>query len=493
MARFHLFVCSLLILITSQSVSGQTLHTLTLEDAIAIAREQSPDALNSKQQFRISYWDYRSFRATYLPSLAISAGPEYSQGFTSNFNSISQTQEYYFQQLLATQGTLSLSQRIGPTGGVLSVNSSLNGLMYFSPDTTTFNSNPVNLLLTQPLFQFNQFKWDRKIQPLKYSEAKQKFLEDVEQISITATNYFFNLLIAQVRRNMAMVNLDYYDTVYRIAEGRFQVGKIAENDLLLLQLSDLQARADLENAKLALEDALFQFRSYLRIKNTDPITLIPPSDVRFFTVNPEDAINLAKTSSPTYMEYQRRLLEAAMDVNRAKLEGRFDATITAGLGYTGRAPTVPEAYNNLSNSQLAGLSLTIPIYDWGVSRGAIKKAESQQEIVRNAVEQEKIDFERNIYLKVAQFNMQEIQVTIAAKADTVARKNFEVTKGRYMIGKLSDILVLNNAQLQTDNSRMGYYNALMVYWRTYFDLRKQTLFDFQRKQPLQFNISDIGL
>ncbi len=495
MTRLPVLACSLLVFFVVKGASAQTMRTMTLEDAIAISHEQSPDALNSRQQFRISYYDYRNFRASNLPALTFTTIPAYSQGFTNYFNPATLNQEFYFQQYLQTQGNLSLTQKIGVTGGTIALNSGLNGLLYFSPDTMSFNSEPITITLQQPLFQFNPYRWDRRIQPLKYSQAKQKFLEDGEQISITTTDYFFRLLIAQVRKEMAYTNNDYYDTVYRIAQGRYEVGKIAENDLLLLQLSYLQAQAELENAKLDFDDALFQFRSYLRIKDTIPITLVPPTRIKFFAISPEDAISLAKANSSTYLDYQRQLLEAAMEVNQAKMNGRFDANITAGLGYTGSAAKLEDAYNpkGYTDLQQAGLMITIPIYDWGVSRGTIKKAQSQQEIVKTEVEQAKIDFERNVHLKVAQFNMQEIQVTIAAKADTIARKNFDVTKGRYLIGKLSDILVLNNAQIQMDNSRIGYYSALSTYWRTYFDLRKQCLYDFEQKQQLQFNIKDIGL
>ena len=120
-------------------------------------------------------------------------------------------------------------------------------------------------------------------------------------------------------------------------------------------------------------------------------------------------------------------------------------------------------------------------------------AQSQQEIVKNSVEQELIDFQRNIYLKVVQFNMQERQLMIAAKSDTVASKSYDVTKGRYLIGKINSILDLNNAQIETDNAQKNYYNALETYWRGYFEIRKLTLYDFRKKELLQFDIKQIKL
>ena len=471
-------------------------YSLSLQDAIEIAKNQSPDALNSKQSFRASFWAYKSFKATNLPLLAIDATPAQYQRKISQQTDFNTGQQVFVpQQYVSSDANLSLSQSIGITGGSVFIRSGLEAL-YNITDTGTlasYLSTPVNIGLVQPVFKFNPYKWNRKIEPMKYSQAKQKYLEDVEQISITTTNYFFNLLNAQIELKIAFTNLSNYDTLFNIAKGRYQLGKIAENDLLLLELNFLKAQAAVENAELSLDNALFRFKSYLRIQDTIPIRLIPPSEISFFTVDPDEAVALSIAYSSTYMEFQKRLLESARDVNRARLTGRFDAELSAIVGLTKNAATLSGAYENPKDQQQIALGISIPIYDWGVAQGGIKIAESQEEIVKNEVEQETIDFQRNVFLKVVQFNMQKNQVTIAAKSDTVAKKNYAVTKGRYLIGKMNSILDLNNAQIETDNSEKGYYQALQTYWRNYFELRKLTLFDFRTNRSLQFSFDDIKL
>ena len=487
-----------LLIIHSFSLSAQTLErrVFSLADAIELAKEQSPDALVSKQNFRASFWEYKSFKASYLPSLGLNGTlPQFQRTISQQTDIKTGEQVFVPQQYIGGDASLSISQRIGFSGGSVFVRSGLEAIYNITDSTInpSFLSTPVNVGLIQPIFNFNPYKWDRKIQPMKYSQAKQKFLEDIEQISITTTNYFFNLLNAQIELKIAFTNLHNYDTLYQIAKGRYQLGKIAENDLLLLELNFLQAQSTVQKAELALDNAIFRFRSYLRIKDTIPINLVPPAEIDFFTVDAEKAIVLSQQNSSTYIDFQKRLLEAARDVNRARLEGRFDAELSAVVGLTKNAATLGGAYNNPLDQQQVALGLTIPIYDWGVARGRIKMAESEEEIVKSSVEQELLDFERDVYLQVVEFNMQQNQVTIAAKADTVARKNYEVIKGRYLIGKMNNILDLNNAQIQTDNSEISYYQALRAYWRNYFELRKVTLYDFRRDSPLQFNFDDIDL
>ncbi|MEI6454711.1 MAG: TolC family protein [bacterium] len=478
-----------------QEVTAQaSLRKLTLEDAIEIAKQQSPDAFNSKQQFRASFWEFKSYRATNLPSLSLTATLPSVQQTLSPYLNPDGTQSYIRQQNLSAAANLALSQKLGITGGTLFLSSGLQGVNNFNTENPiSYMSTPVNIGYVQPIFTYNPFKWDRKIQPLKYDMAKRKFLEDIENICINTTNYFFSLLQAQLDQKIALTNLSNYDTLFRIARGRYQLGKIAENDLLQLELSFLKAQANVEKSALDLDNALFRFKSYLRIKDTTPIELQPPTDIKFFRIDPANAVEQANKNTSTSLDFKRRLLEAARDVNRAKLEGRFDVELNAVIGLTQTGTTVSDAYTNPLDQRQVSLGLTIPILDWGVARGKIKMAQSQEEVVKNSVEQDIIDFQRNVYLKVIQFNMQQNQILIAAKSDTVAKKSYDVTKGRYLIGKVVSILDLNNAQVETDNSQKSYFQALQTFWRSYYELRKLTLFDFRSNLPIPFNVMDIKL
>jgi hypothetical protein len=473
------------------AVSGQTgSRKITLAEAIEISKNQSPDALNAKQTFRKSYWEFRSFQAGNLPALDFTSTlPNLTQSITPYLNPDG-TQTYVSSKYISAQANLALSQKIGITGGTISVNSYLSGVYNAnSVNALPYLSYPVNVELTQPLFAYNPYRWDRKIKPLNYSLAKRKYLEDIETISISTTNYFFTLLQSQVEKKIALTNLANNDTLYKIAKGRYLVGKIAENDLLQMELLFLKAQAAVENADLQLDNAQFRFKSYLRLQDST-IVLLPPGDIAFFKIEPQKAINLANDNSSTSLEFKKRELEAASAVNFAKLNGRFDANIHALVGLQQAGSTIPDAYLNPLDQREVSLKLTIPILDWGVSHGQIKMAQSQQEIVKNQVEQDIIDFQRNVYLKVVEFNMQQNQLKIAAKSDTVARKSYEVIKGRYKIGKINNILELNNAQMDSDNSEKNYYFALQTFWRSYYEIRKMTLFDFLKNEPLPFDLRD---
>jgi outer membrane protein TolC len=486
-------VIALILLIPLHPAMAQKkVRIMTLEEAISIAKERSIQSLIAKQQFKVSFWEYKTFRGSYLPQLAAGGViPDFNRSINA-YTLSDGTKIYQLQQYVNYGGNLSLSQQIGFTGGSISLNSGLTRTDNLGDSSSTsYVSTPINIRYTQPIFKFNPYRWDKKIKPLKYDQAKRKYLEDLEDINITATNFYFSLLQSQVEKKIAQTNYLNYDTLYKISQGRFQLGKIPQNQLLMYEVNLLKAKLSIENANLALQDALFNFKSFLRIQDSDSIILEPPVNIEYFTVNPLKAIEEASGNTSAAEDFQRKLLEADMNVNMAKMDGRFDADLSAVFGYNQTAPTLPGAYKSPQDLEQVSLQLNVPILDWGVARGRIKMAESQREIIKNQVEQGMIDFRQSIYRDVMKFNMQKSQLAIAAKADTVAKLSYKITQDRYMIGKISEFQELYTAQTEADNLENSFYSALQNYWQRYYGLRKMTLYDFQNNEQLQFNFQDV--
>ena len=132
----------------------------------------------------------------------------------------------------------------------------------------------------------------------------------------------------------------------------------------------------------------------------------------------------------------------------------------------------------------------MPILDWGMGKGQYKMAQSAEEVVKMDVSQSMIDFDENIFLQVMQFNLQDDQVRIASKADTIADLRYEVTKQRFLIGKI-DVLDLKVALEEKDVARRSFVEALRNYWNYYFDLRGLTLYDWQKDVKLSEDFDDL--
>jgi len=491
--KYNIILVCLLTLAFSGLYAQQDTVYLNLEDALELAKVQSADAMNAKHRFRMNYWQYRSFKADYLPSVTLDANlPSFSRAYnpvTQPDGSVS----FEYNTVNYFTSAMTIQQKIGPTGGSVYLRSSLQRQdnIYDTNTSSSYQSTPVVIGYTQPIFKYNEYRWARQLEPIKYEKAKRQYLEDVEQVAINTVDKFFNLLLAQIEIDIAKKNLNNYDTMYRIAKGRYQLGKIAETDLLMLELSYLRANSQVDRANLDYENQLFNLKSFLRIKNSSEIKLVPPAETWHGEIKPAEALGQAKLNTSTFLEFKERQLNAESQVRQAKMNERFDADLYLEYGLTQSSDEISNVYQNPLDQQQINLGVSVPILDWGKAKGQIKMAESQYELVQTSIEQENIDAEQNVFLRVMEFNMQKDQLYIAAKSDTVAQKRYDVTRKRYMIGQTIDILELNDAQIANDNEKKGYYSTLQQYWRNYFELRKLTLYDFMDNKLLIFDIRDV--
>jgi outer membrane protein TolC len=465
-----------------------------MSDVVVLAKQQSPDAFIAKHQFRSQFWQYRSFQATKLPQMSLTATtPSYSRSI-EGVQQPDGTTKHLERQYLDTYGSVNISQRIGFSGGEAFLTSGLRRYDNISENATgtSYTSIPiVNVGFSQPLFQYNDYKWAKQTEPMRYEEARRSYLEAMERISEKAVTEFFSLLSAQIDLQIAQKNMAAYDTLFVLSKGRFQMGKIPETDLLQIELQLLQATSNVENCKIDYDNQLIQFKSFLRLQDNFPVTIVPPQIDAFLLLDVEEALQKAISNSSMALSFQRRMIEAKSNLNRSKMEGRFDATLYASFGLTATGDKVYDAYHHASDQQQVRLGLSVPLYDWGVARGKIKMAESNLELTQTQVEQDELDWMQDISVKVARFNMQQQQIVIAAKSDTIAQKSYTLTQLRYMAGKEVTFLDINNAQIQSDNALKNYFNVMMNYWRSYYELRRLTLFDWERRQELYFNEKDL--
>lgn len=484
-------ICLALLLVFEPLQASET-RFLTLNEVVAIAREQSPDAMMARHRYRGRYWQYRTFRAGYLPNLRFDATiPNFNRSISSL--TIEDGSDIFIRRNLATSsGNLSLNQTIGLTGGQLFVRSGLQRIDLIGDDETkvSYLATPVNIGFSQPIFAYNQYKWERQIEPIRYEEAKRQYMESLEEISIRATNFFFDLLLAQINKEINEITLASNDTLYRIAQGRYELGRIAENDLLQMELNVLNSEATLEQSYIDYEAALFRFRSFLALDEARNVELIPPEEPHQIRVDVGIALVEARKNRADMLTQERQLIEADSQVDQARAENRFNANLFAVYGLTQSAEDFGDAYRNPLDQQQLTVGIQIPILDWGVSRGRVRMAESNRELVNTTVEQAMLDFEQEIYLRVMEFNMLDSQLEIARKADIIAEKRYEVTRQRFLIGRI-DIIDLNLALEEKDRAKQRYLAALRNYWRGFYEMRLLTLYDFVNDKPINVNFSEI--
>lgn len=487
-----IFITLLLFIGITYTVKAQEKLVLSLPQVIDIASKQSIDAFRNKNMYLSSYWEHRFFKAELLPSLTLSSNPfDFNRYSRKEYNWETNEDQYRLREVINSDVRLSAVQNIALTGGQVFVRSELGVVKNLSGDeNTSFNATPISIGFSQQLNGYNRLKWDTKIEPIKFENAKKELMQSVEELRIKSTSRFFELINAQIQKGIAETNYANADTLYKIGKGRFQVGTVTQDELLELELSLLNSEQARSIAILGEKRAQSRLNSFLGLPKETVIECIVPNEVPELQISPDLALNEAVKNNPEMLSHEIRKLQEDEKVARAKSERGLNTSLFAMYGLNQNADDFDNVYKEPNKSQIVQLGLNIPIIDWGRGKGRYSMAKSDREVALATIKQERIDFEQEIYQSVLEFNLQAGQVFTSAKADTVAQMGYDVTFQRFLIGKI-DVIKLNIASNAQENARMDYLRRLRDYWTAYFRIRSLTLFDFETNKPLVVNYDEL--
>ncbi len=463
---------------------------ISLADAIARARSHSVDASAALNELRSAYWQYRTYRAELLPEISFNGTiPAYSKRYSS-YQESDGSYRFVPNDNLQLSGELSLSQRIWFTGGTLSLRSSLDYMRQLSGDKyNNFMSIPVALTLRQPLFAANDIKWKRRIEPVRYAEARARFMSETEEVAMEAIRLFFNVLMAADKLACSRQNLDNARKLYEVAQAKRRMGQISENDLLQIELTLLQAQSDVSNDDSDLRSASFRLSSFLDFEEGTVIMPLEPERLHDVSVGYAQALDRATENNPFMHNVQRRQLEADYKVAQAKGAMR-EVTLFAQVGYTGADRTFGRSYRDLRDNQVVEVGVSIPLVDWGKRRAAVKVAESERELAANTLRKETLDFNSNLFILVERFNNQAEQLRLADRASEIAGRRYDTNVETFMIGRIST-LDLSDSQANKDSARSRQLEELFYYWYYFYQLRSITLWDFSHNAPIDADIENL--
>ena len=465
---------------------------MTLDEVINLAHQQSLYSFRAKNMYLARYWEFRSYKADRLPILSLDATPvNYDRSVVSRFD---EDQGEYFDQrsYLTSDASLSIRQNVPLTGGVFDITSSLTRSQNLEDDEDIqYASVPVSVGFSQPLNGYNRFKWESRIEPLKFEKAKRDYLQSLESVAIQATDFFFAQVTAEINLKIAETNYSNADTLYNIGKGRFEIGTVTQDELLDLELGLLNAQMEVTKAKIDLKQAQAELTSFLALEDNMVVECVVPDEIPELKIDPQKALHLAIENNPEILEFQQSLLEAEQDIAETRSETGLSASIRANFGINKNADDLGLVYGSpFEDQQQIRVSFSVPILDWGLRKGKIQMARSNKEVTEATVKQDRVDFEQELLISIIEFNMQEKQVEISAKADTIAQLGYEVTKQRFLIDKV-DVIKLNSARNSLDAARRNYISSLRQYWRSYFQMRQITLFDFVEDRPLLEKLDEL--
>lgn len=467
-------------------------NEMNLAEAIHTARNQSVEALEARQAFISTYWAYRSYKASRLPSLTLYGDiMNFDRSLTLLQNPEDGTLKYVSSNNLQNGVGLQMNQNITFTGGTLSVFSDLSRIDQFGGNRSlTWYSRPITVSYYQPLFTYNQFKWDRKIEPKEYERGKRNYLERMEAITINVVHAYFNLFLAKMNNTISKSNFENSGNMLKIAKERLQLGNVTKADYLQLELRMLNDSISINETEVQVREAQMILNSFLGYDESFEIAPTMDDFLPDVRMNYDLVMEKSLENSSFNLNNELSLLNAESAVAHAKASRGFSFALNARFGMSQTGPEFPQAYKNLLDQETVGITFSIPIFDWGLGKGKVQKAKAAQEVIKAQVQQSENDYRRQMFTAVSQFNNQRQQCLVSRKAMYVASERYELTMHRFREGNAT-VTDLNMAQTENDSALRQYISDVSNFWTYYYTLRRLTLYDFISGKDLEVDIYEM--
>jgi len=467
----------------AQGTNAAPTGALTLQQAIEMAQRnglQAQAALGTRNAAR---GRDRAFDARLLPQFSLAGNmPVFQRSIIGVTQPDGSTIFLPIEERRADLNMI-VSQRVPFTGAQLTMSSRLNKRTGNSVPET-WSSSPFSLSISQPILRSNAIGWERELNGLSADIAERQYLEAREDVAIQVSGAYFDYFAAQVSLRNANLNAATNDTLFRLNQGRFEVGKISENDLLQSELEQLRARTALDQARLEHDRALAALRLALNVPETTALEITVTSAVPDFAADTTLAVTQALRNLSSVRALDLQDTQARRSVSEARFNGLPGATLNASYGYNATGGAMNDVYRDLKQAQTFSLNLQVPLLTWGARSGDMQAAKGELSRVQNSTRIAREQARQEAHFAVLQVSLARRQLAIAAKADTVAQKRFEVSYNRYVIGRI-DVDQLYLAQQAKDQALLSYVQSLRGYWQAYYRLRRVTLYDFETGQGIR--------
>lgn len=471
-------------------LAAQRADTLRISLSQAVKMAQSESALGTASalaSYQYHYWQYQAFISRFRPSVALSATLPALQ---RNFQAITLpdgSDAFVGRSLMSNSAGVVLRQSIIATGGNVWMRTGLDRLDIFGiggkPGAVSYLSTPLALGIEQPLFGFNRLRWDWRVEPLRWEEQQKKYAEALSENALHAAGLFLETLDAQVRLEAARALKTDADTLLAIVRGRFELGRVTLDEQLEAELKAVNAELAIARQAASWQITAEKLRDFLNIYPNTVLQVSMPSHIPNFIIDPHKAIQLARANRSAASAFERRLMEARMEVAKARAEKGLQVNLAAMVGVAQIGPDVEAAYSRLLDQERVALGITVPIADWGRARANLEAARALEALTEAQVSQERILFEREILARIQQFEGLQQQLSLARQAYELSRQRSEASRSRYLLSKHA--LSSYHLALREEEEALGHYlSVLRNFWMAYYDLQRLTLYDFEADTPL---------
>ncbi len=463
---------------TSSAVAQEV---MTLEKALEVAFEHSPSLIQSKLSLEQQQLNLKAQNASLKSQFSLDVNPF---NYTRNNQYDSYNAKWYSSENMSSSASLGITQPIKWTDGTVSLYNDFSwqdaSNQTSNQKSTSFNHN-LSLRIEQPIFTYNRTKMELK--ELEYALENSKLSYAMQELSIErqVTQQFYS--VYQQQKNLSTARDEYNNQKqnYDIIKNKVDAGLVAREELFQAEVNLATSESAVYTAEINYENAKDNFKILLGIDLNEDVMVLPNTEITTVNVDATQAVDYALKQRMELRQHQITLEQDLFSIIRAKSENEFKGSITARIGLDALGDKPGNMYSNPTDNEQIGISLNIPIFDWGSRKARVRSSELAMESDQINLDEEK----KNITLEVRQIcrNLPTLIRQIEIKRQNIenAEHTYEINLEKYRNGNLTG-MELQQYQNQLTSAKQEYTNAIIDYKIELLNLKIQTLWDFETNQ-----------
>jgi outer membrane protein TolC len=480
--RRILLLCVLLFLGSTVTYSQEA---LTLEKALKISETGSPDLQQSLLNLERYQKNLEAQRAALKSKFSLDVTP---LNYSNQRRFDTRVSEWYTNESLSSNARFLISQPILPTDGTISLSNEF-GWQNSTSDASGTNTqskrfyNNLYLNLNQPLFTYNKLKLQLKELELSFENANISYAIQRLNLEKNVTQFFYNVYMAQNNLTIAKEELVNTQKSYDIIKNKVDAGLAAKEELYQAELNLATSKSTVQDREVSFENSKDQLKLYLGMDLYEDFLVLGDIAANPVKVDLDKAIDNGLNSRMELRQREINIETSQFDMIRVKALNEFSGDMNLRLGITGDNEDLGLIFDSPTRSPSVNLSFNIPLFDWGEKKARIAAQEA-------TIKSEELNFkdEKNqIIIGVRQVyrNLQNQlqQIEIAKQNEINAQLTYEINLERYQNGDLTG-MDLNLYQTQLSQKKIALAQALINYKIELLNLKIQTLYDFEKNQPI---------
>ena len=459
---------------------------MTLQRALEIAESGSPSIQRSLLTVDQFQHNLRAERASLKSRFSLTLEPF---SFSNSRRFDNQFSQWFTNTETFSRGTFQVEQPILSTGGTVGLynvfgwRNNKTAIENLSENSNKAFSNNLYLSFNQPLFTYNRRQMALDELELSYENANLEYVIQRLTLEKTITSQFFDVYLAQLNLDISREELENTSRNFEIVKIKVDASLLAKEELYQAELNFANAQLSIQDNELALANAEELFKREIGMDLNEDIQLVTELDAEAVLIDLDKAIEYALRSRLELRQRRIEIEKSFFELERTKSMNEFRADVQMTLGIFGDNRELGDIYQSPTSNPSIGISLNLPIWDWGERNERIQAVEVSMKSQQLDLQQDQQQIQMDIRSAYRSVQTQMPRIEIARKNVENAERTYEINIERYLNGDLSGI-DLNQFQTQLSNKKIELARALINYKTQLLDLKILTLYDWEKQEPV---------